>query len=108
MYVNPNALVNLVFSSKPRDFCFFNIKLTDSNVNMFPYLITIFINGAKKIFGDDISAESMTLEQFNIMKQYMYSLGYDTMYRYDDTQVHLWFEPIKVLVDCKGHKTIRK
>lgn len=80
---------------------------------MFPYLMGIFINGAIALFGEDVTPQNMTLEQFALLKRYMLSLGHKVMHRYEDNEredeknvvIHIWFEPIQILTDCKGRIT---
>jgi hypothetical protein len=75
---------------------------------MFPYLMGIFINGAIALFGEDVTPQNMTLEQFALLKKYMLSLGHKVMHRYEEGNtvvIHIWFEPIQILTDCKGKIT---
>lgn len=116
--VSVTDLVITVFTKPPRDACTFKLNLLNAasatsdrdmyNIQMFPYLMDIFINGAIALFGQTVTPQNMTQEQFELTKKYMLSLGQQVMHRYEQTEddkilVHIWFEPINKLTDCRGY-----
>lgn len=120
-YATVSDVVELLFNKSPVSPCTYNIFTSekptdDERVNMFPFLLEIFIKGAKKLYGDNITPQTMTQQQFNTLKNYMLSIGYLTKYNYtftdDDIEkkkpimVNIWFEPFKVTVDCHGRRRI--
>lgn len=115
--VSVSELVKTIFTKPPQETCTFKLHLVHANaatdkdiynVHMFPYLMDIFMNGAMILFGQTITPQNMTNEQFELLKKYMLSLSHKVMHRYDNSDndmvlVHIWFEHIDVLVDCKGN-----
>lgn len=113
-WVTVHEIVEKVFTYPPRKACSYKVFLAhphhkDIRVSMFPYLISILINGAKKLFGNDIKAENITEQQFDVLKMYMLSLGYQVKHSYtnnDDTSemlINIWFEPYSPTIKCNGH-----
>jgi hypothetical protein len=116
--ISVSDLVKTIFTKAPRDPCTFKLHLVNTpiftadknkyNVQMFPYLMDIFINGAITLYGQAITPNNMTNDQFTILKRYMLSLGQKVMNRYDTDKngnmtIHIWFEPIKIATDCRGN-----
>jgi hypothetical protein len=116
--ITVSDLVSKVFTKPPMDACTFKLHLVNMttvvndkktyNVQMFPYLMDIFINGAITLYGGGVTPQNMTNDQFTILKKYMLSLGHKVMNRYDQnsngtTVVHIWFEPINMTIDCRGN-----
>lgn len=118
-YATVTDIVELLFNTSPVGPCTYNIftsekPTNDDRVNMFPFLLEIFIKGAKKLYGESINPQNMTQKQFDTLKKYMLSIGYLTKYNYTYTDedvekkkpimVNIWFEPYKVIIDCHGIK----
>jgi hypothetical protein len=108
-------LINTVFKSAPLDVCAYKIEsplIHNDNDNhdiiMFPILMNIMISGAKILYGQDTTPQSLSVSQFNKLKQYIMSLGYQVEHSYtniDQLQmINIWFKKINVLYDCKGNK----
>lgn len=122
--ISVSDLVEMIFTHPPRDACTLNVQLVSSvnpatdrdmyNVQMFPYLMDIFINGAVILFGQTVTPQNMTDDQFELLKKYMLSLGHKVMHRYEECAdgkvlVHIWFEPMinkktsGMLIGCRGN-----
>lgn len=114
--VSVSELVRTVFSQPPSDACTFKLYLVNAakpsvdrdvyNVQMFPYLMDIFISGAMALFGPSVTPQNMTTEQFELLKKYMLSLGHKVMHRYEHNEnvlIHIWFEPVEMLIGCRGN-----
>ncbi|NBO99345.1 MAG: hypothetical protein EBU90_04355 [Proteobacteria bacterium] len=105
-------IVNTVFVQPPREPCAYSLMVTDSPFNdarvaMFPFLMEILTTGAKKLFGDDITPQTMSSHQFDKLKTYMLSLGYQVKhnfsYQNDATLINIWFEPFVCNRNCHGN-----
>lgn len=105
-------IVNTVFVHPPREPCSYNLMVTDSQINdarvaMFPFLMEILTTGAKKLFGDDITPQTISTQQFDKLKTYMLSLGYQVKhnfsYKSDATLINIWFEPYVYNRNCNGN-----
>lgn len=63
-------------------------------------LMTIFINGARILFGENVSPANISERQFNLLNTYMESIGYNCKYEYvkneqgKNTNINIWFEYI--------------
>lgn len=117
--VSVKQLVDDIFTKPPRDMCFYKVNLrglstsdkSEYNVRMFPYLMDIFISGARVLFGESITPQVMTTDQFELLKKYMMSIGQKVMHRYDNNPdgtvlINIWFEPINVAIDCRGRTMV--
>jgi hypothetical protein len=103
--------IRTIFSFPPRPPCTYEIGLKDNeNISLFQLLMGILVSGAKKLYGDDITAEKITKEQFSTLEKYFASIGYVIKYKYtykDDNTVvaiNLWFEPYIKPISCRGRK----
>ncbi len=113
-----NGLIKTIFTQPPKDTCSFKIHLlgydSPTSAQMFPYLMYIFVNGAKMLFGSDITPQTMSIEQFDLLKKYMLSLGYKVQHRYEhcgdgNVIIHIWFEPVGCFyTNCKGNSLVKK
>jgi len=108
-------IVNTVFVQPPREPCTYSLMVKDSPFNdarvaMFPFLMEILTAGAKKLFGNDITPQTMTSQQFDKLKSYMLSLGYQVKHNFsyhnDSTLINIWFEPYVCTRDCHGNKVL--
>ncbi len=107
-----SELVDTVFSNPPQKAYSYPLLISvpqdvDHRVYTFPYLMSILIHGAKKLFGESVSPQTITTDQFSTLKAYMLSLGYLLKTRYSYSQdneliVNIWFEKYKPIVNCKG------
>ncbi len=122
-------IINQIFTRPPQPPCTYTIALIDDkqNITMFQFLMNVLIAGAKKLYGEDISAQNLTQEQFNTLKMYMGSLGYFIKYNYTfikDSKkfdldpktarktapelspvcINIWFEPYIIHTDCHGRQ----
>jgi hypothetical protein len=107
-------LVNFIFSKPPEKAWTYPLIIPenfhpDKRVCEFPYLMSILVNGAKKLFGDDITPQTMTLKQFETLKKYMLSMGYKVHHKYTNSEdgepflIHIWFEESpKPTIKCNG------
>jgi len=111
-------VLDKIFSQPPKPPCTYNLNLSNDNRGtMFQLLMSILIYGAKKLYGDDITPGQISLEQFNILKSYMESIGYVIKHNYTDLKrdeilpspliespsvINIWFEQYIPKVDCHG------
>lgn len=106
-----SELVDWLFSQPPFEPCTYNIFWGNTHLVspeiMFPTLMSIFINGAKKLYGDDITPSKISDKQFNNIKSYILSIGFQVKhsftYIYDKTLINIWFEPFTLIKNCKGY-----
>ena len=117
VYSNVNDLVDIVFSNPARDPCSYQIFPANQNTNadkavtMFPVLMDILVKGAKRLYGEDITPQTLSSTQFKILHKYIASLGYNVKHSFtafdgQHSLVNVWFEPIQDnrLTDCHGKK----
>jgi hypothetical protein len=111
-------VLDKIFSEPPKAPCTYNLNLSNDNSGtMFQLLLGVLIYGAKKIYGDDITPSQITLEQFDVLKSYIESIGYVIKHNYTDlTQneiisspklnapsvINIWFEQYIPKIDCHG------
>ena len=104
------SIVNVVFAKEPLPPYTYNIALAEDayNVTLFQLLMNILMCGAKKIYGDFITAENLTKKQFEELQRYMMSIGYIIKYNYTYNKegiaikVNIWFEPYMYNSKCNG------
>ena len=78
-----NDIVELIFSNPPKQPMSFEISFDFSNgSNLFHFLMTILINGAKKLYGPDIIPSQISKDMFNVLQEYFNSFGYTIKYEY--------------------------
>lgn len=119
--VNPEkmdtmSIVNLVFSRSPSPPCTYEIALSQEvyNVTLFQLLMNILIFGAKKLYGEFITADQITKQQLDELKEYMTSMGYIIKYNYTydeggtPLRVNIWFEPYIHKSICNGKMVLAK
>ena len=112
LFTTVENVVDTVFSKPPKEPCTYNLIVTDSpfddvRIAMFPFLMQILITGAKKLFGNQITPQTLTSMQFEKLQSYMLSLGYQIKYNYsqknDNTFVNIWFQPYTQQRNCHGN-----
>ena len=104
------SIVNVVFAKEPLPPYTYNIGLAEDayNVTLFQLLMNILICGARKIYGDYITAENLTKRQFEELQRYMMSIGYIIKYNYTYNKegiaikVNIWIEPYMYNSKCNG------
>lgn len=110
-------LTNKIFIGQPKDPCYFNIQPANINITndnhdviMFPILMSILVRGATQLFGESIMPYNITEYQFDTLKKYIASIGYQIMYNYTYKNqlpfINIWFKKINYITDCKGNKKI--
>jgi hypothetical protein len=96
-------IVDVVFSDAPKPPCTYRVELSDqakeTNITTFQMLWNILINGAKRLFGANVNVQDITEEQFDLLKQYMNSIGYEIKNNYTyaadnitPIYINIWFE----------------
>ena len=119
LFCSISQFVEQVFAKPPAAACTYNLASftktsNDDRVNMFPILMNILIHGAKKLYGPEITPQSITSKQYETLQLYMMSLGYQIKYNYtykqdqDNTftipeRVNIWFEPYTFQQACNGY-----
>lgn len=104
------SIVNVVFAKEPLPPYTYNIALAEDayNVTLFQLLMNILMCGAKKIYGEFITADNLTKDQFEELQRYMMSIGYIIKYNYTYNKegiaikVNIWFEPYMYNSKCNG------
>jgi hypothetical protein len=104
------TIVNVIFAKEPLPPYTYNIALSEDsyNITLFQLLMNILLCGARKIYGDYITAENITKEQFDELQKYMMSIGYVIKYNYTYNKegiaikVNIWFEPYIFETKCNG------
>ena len=104
------SIVNVVFAKEPLPPYTYNIALAEDayNVTLFQLLMNILMCGAKKIYGEFITADNLTKDQFEELQRYMMSIGYIIKYNYTYNKegiaikVNIWFEPYMFNSKCNG------
>jgi hypothetical protein len=104
------SIVNIVFAKEPLPPYSYNIALAEdaSNITLFQLLMNILICGAKKLYGEYITANEITKQEFDELKKYMISMGYVIKYNYTYNKegiaikVNIWFEPYMFNSKCNG------
>ena len=111
-----DQLVKTIFNGPPRPPCTYNIALSeDQNITLFQLLMSILITGAKYLYGDSITPGEISENQFDDLKLYMKSIGYEIKYNYslvgdqnlpDELKarvINIWFEDVPLpKTDCHG------
>ena len=70
-----------IFSEPPKKPCTYNISILQSpNITLFQLLMSILVSGARHLYGESISPNDITSEQFDELKCYMESVGYKIKY----------------------------
>lgn len=115
-YVVQNAnlyqLINLIFTTEPKPANSIIIDIdtlaNEQHLTVFQSLMTILMNGARILFGHNVSAENITEEQHVLLKKYIQSIGYELCheYKYDDNgiplMVNVYFLPYIENINCNG------
>lgn len=113
-------LVETIFSQSPKPPCTFNIALSEEeyNTTMFQLLMGLLISGAKRLYGESITPNDISEQQFDELKRYMESVGYRVKHNYktigeDDPNIpdnqkpriiNIWFEQFMPSIDCHGRR----
>ena len=76
--------INMIFTMEVKEPKTYNLRLnpddpnnSDKNIN--DILINVFINGMNTLFGKETNPGNITQDQFDILNNYMKSLGYNTL-----------------------------
>lgn len=110
--INLYQLINLVFTNsiKPPNSIVIDIKriATEQHLTVFQALMTILLNGAKILFGENISVENITESQHETLQKYIQSIGFDLHheYKYNENgipiMVNVYFLPYIGNDNCNG------
>lgn len=121
---NIESLVDMIFSKPPKPPCTYTLMLPETvvvnQVIMFQLLMSFLIAGAKHLYGNHITPEQISENQFDELKHYIESVGYVICYNYryltdeeltsrylTDEQprvINIWFEKYFEKTDCHGRK----
>lgn len=113
-----NSLIKTIFTGPPRPPCTYTIAVSDDqNTTLFQLLMSILITGAKFLYGESITPSDISQEQFDELKLYIESIGYQIKYNYTNVGdenipdelkpriINIWFEPIPPpQIDCHGRR----
>jgi hypothetical protein len=108
---NLDKVIEIIFSGTPKPPCTYSV-ICDLNISPFQLLMKILVDGTKHLYGESITPDQISEEQFNMLKMYMESIGYSIKYNYsykDNIQftektkiINIWFEQYYVKTDCHG------
>jgi len=92
--------INLIFTKEPMKPKTYNLRLNpnDSNnadKNIYDILINIFINGMNTLFGSKVHPGNITKEQFDLLNDYIKSLGYNTNLMKSEDMINISFDLLK-------------
>jgi hypothetical protein len=111
---NLEKVIETVFSKDPKPPCTYSISLSneliEKKISPFQLLMTILVDGAKYLFGQNITPDQITEKQFDLLKMYMESIGYSIKYNYNNNIqlteqpkiINIWFEEYIMKYDCHG------
>jgi hypothetical protein len=111
--INLFQLINIIFTNpikQPNSIIIdINKIASDQNLTIFQTLMSILINGAQILYGENITAENITEKQYNTLKDYIKSIGFELHheYKYDENEipimVNLYFLPFVGSDLCNGY-----
>ena len=95
-------IISLIFKEPVKPSKHFNLKLDETidinkNINFNDILMTIFLKGIEIKFGNKVTPQNISKEQYTIINSYMNSFGYNTEfgYTYNDNNepinLNIWF-----------------
>lgn len=108
--LNIPLFVSCIFSGDPKPPCTFivhfnNIPKSERNKILWQILVT----GAKKIYGNQISIDTIEPYQFFLLDRYLQSMGFKI--KYDNINcpqgILIWFDEIKISTLCNGFTIIK-
>lgn len=106
---NIQELVHMVFAQDPKPPLSYTIDLSKVHgITPFQFLMNILILGAQTLYGNDITPDKISEKQFNILKEYIASIGFDVKYNYNMDEnkkpisINIWFEQYMDKKDCHG------
>lgn len=89
---NLNEIAKMIYSKEPGEPNSIQLELDElsdvSNHTDILYLLTYY--GIRYLYGDDIQILEMTLEQYNVVKKYVRSYGYELIILGNDTNLDPW------------------
>ena len=122
-------IVIKIFSEPPKNPCTYNLSVLNSpNITLFQLLMSLLISGARHLYGESVSPNDITNDQFEELKSYMESVGYKIKHNYtllneNDSDpntldehtldehildehkprmINIWFEEFKPIINCHG------
>jgi len=121
-------IVIKIFSEPPKNPCTYNLSVLNSpNITLFQLLMSLLISGARHLYGESVSPNDITNDQFEELKSYMESVGYKIKHNYtllneNDSEhildehtldehildehkprmINIWFEEFKPIINCHG------
>jgi hypothetical protein len=105
-----NDIIQRVFCIPPKPPMSFNLELDNSTSTLFQILMSILVRGAKVLYGDSLTLDNITEQQFKTINECMQSLGYTVKYEtlfdeQDKTKlkgVNIWFVHYIHNINCHG------
>jgi hypothetical protein len=108
MNIPIDLLVDMVFTSPPKSPGSIQLSVVGDEKNMLPVLMNILVLGSRKLFGNTIQPDQITVSQLNTLQDYFHSMGYIIKFNYSFTpegipfKINIWFEKFKKLTKCNG------
>ena len=95
-------IISLIFKESVKSPNHFNLKLdetidTNKNINFNDILMNIFLKGIEIKYGNQVTPQNISKDQYTIINSYMNSFGYNTEFGYtyneDNVPINLnvWF-----------------
>jgi hypothetical protein len=118
---NIDKVIKIIFSGYPKSPCTYSISLSneliEKNISPFQLLMKILVDGARLLYGESITPNEISEEQFKMLKMYIESIGYSIKYNYTFPElekelnieftekpkvINIWFEKYRNNIDCHG------
>jgi hypothetical protein len=118
---NLDKVIKIIFSGYPKPPCTYSISLSneliEKKISPFQLLMKILVDGAKLLYGEFITPNQISEEQFKMLKMYIESIGYSIKYNYTYPElekelnieftektkiINIWFEQYINKIDCHG------
>jgi len=118
---NLDKVIKIIFAGYPKSPCTYSISLSneliEKKISPFQLLMKILVDGAKLLYGESITPNQISEEQFKMLKMYMESIGYSIKYNFSYLEsekelnieftektkiINIWFEKYVNKIDCHG------
>jgi hypothetical protein len=94
------CIIDKIFGTPPKEPCTYIIDTEYNNINIV-FLTHFMLAGARKLFGN-VTPKTITEKQFNLLKEYMESVGYTIKYQFLEDRAKIWFEKYMKPTKCNG------
>ncbi len=112
--------IDIIFSKPPQPPCTYEIvidNVLNKGISLFKFLMHVLISGAKKLYGENITADDITESQLYTLQEYINSIGYIIKYNFTNPItnvrstiplerpciINIWFEKYIPSYNCHGN-----